>query len=1577
MKTNQTKKVFRLMLLACLAWMSFLPHSTMAQSKVIVGYFHNWNNASAPYIRLRDVNAKYNVVNIAFATPVSHGDMTMTFEPTMQTKAEFISDIKALQAQGRRVQISIGGADAPVEIHTAADRTKFVNSMKNIITEYGFDGYDIDLEGTSVILNPGDSDFKNPTTPKIGNLISASREIVNHFRGQGNDFWLTAAPETQYVQGGFGNYGTAFGGYLPVLYALRDLLTFVHVQYYNTGSQIGLDDKIYSQGTPDFIVSMTDMLLRGFPVARNNANVFPALREDQVAFGLPATGTGSAPAGGYVTPANINKALDYLMKGISFGGTYVANKTYPGLRGIMTWSANWDKTQGDAFVNNAHSYFGGIVIGPTPAAPGNLSASATSTSQINLTWSDNSNNETLFRIERSTDGGNNWSSLTTVSANATTYSNTGLSASTTYHYRVRAENANGNSGYSNTANATTQGTGTVPNAPGSLSASATSSSQINLSWSDNSNNETLFRIERSPNGSSSWTSISTVGSNVTTFSNTGLSASTTYHYRVRAENSTGNSGYSNTASATTQTTGTSVNLALNKSVTVSSTETADFTGPKAVDGSTSTRWASSYSDAQFLTVDLGASSTITKIVLNWEAAYGRSYRIETSNDGTSFSTLVTQTNSDGGIDEYTVSTSARYVRMQGVTRATQWGYSLWEFEVWGSQGTVTTPAAPSNLSASAASTSQINLTWTDNASNETTFRIERSPNGSSNWESIATVNANITAYSNTGLAASTTYHYRVRAENASGNSGYSNSASATTQTTGTVPAAPGNLSASATSATQINLSWSDNSSNETTFRIERSPNGSSNWASIATVNANITTYSNTGLTAATTYHYRVRAENSIGNSSYSNTANATTQSTSTVPAAPSNLSASASSSSQINLSWNDNSNNEASFNIERAPGGSSSWTSIASVSANVTTYANTGLSASTTYQYRVRATNTTGNSDYSNTVSATTEGTGGGGCDGVSQYVDNGGYVAGSIVKNVGNKYECKPWPFTGWCNAGGSYAPGIGFAWKDAWTLVGACGTDNNNNAPSVSITAPSNGQVFSTAGQVITISANASDTDGNVTKVEFFVDGSSVGVDTSSPYQASWTSTNGFHTIVAKATDNSSNTKEASITTTVGTTNNGNLPARIMVGYWHTWNGGVPFIKLRDVNSNWDVINISFAEPTNKPANAPSTDGRMKLDITGLSSGYTINDFKADVKLLQSKGKKIVLSIGGWEGTFSLPNAGAATQFVNDIKNIVNEYGFDGIDIDTEQESVYFQGGENNDPDFKNPVSPTIVNLISGIRQVVNSYGPNFILSWAPETYYFQMGKQWYGGAKGTGANHRAGVYIPMIHALRDKTTYVQAQLYNSMPIQGLDGTLYDMGTTPGIVAMCKMVIDGFNVNNNPSSFFPGLRPDQVVIGVPSSQGAAGSGQISNSGLQQAFTQLKNSYPALRGIMAWSINWDAFQNNNSFVTSNRQYLNGLGAAREGEVLAQSFVPETEDDGLITYPNPIAPGGTVHIELDTRYPEAIVSITGVGAGKSNPKVYRNVSSIDVQVPEISSGLHIITVIAGKKTWTRKIMNTK
>ena len=102
-----------------------------------------------------------------------------------------------------------------------------------------------------------------------------------------------------------------------------------------------------------------------------------------------------------------------------------------------------------------------------------------------------------------------------------------------------------------------------------------------------------------------------------------------------------------------------------------------------MDGNSSTRWSSQFSDPQWIYVDLGATHTISKVVLNWEAAYGKAYQIQTSNDATNWTTIFSTTTATGGVQTLTVSGSRRYVRMYGTQRATQYGYSLWEFQVYG------------------------------------------------------------------------------------------------------------------------------------------------------------------------------------------------------------------------------------------------------------------------------------------------------------------------------------------------------------------------------------------------------------------------------------------------------------------------------------------------------------------------------------------------------------------------------------------------------------------------------------------------------------------------------------------------------------------------------------------------------------------------------------------------------------------------------------------------------------------------------------------------------------------------------
>jgi transcriptional regulator CtsR len=281
---------------------------------------------------------------------------------------------------------------------------------------------------------------------------------------------------------------------------------------------------------------------------------------------------------------------------------------------------------------------------------------------------------------------------------------------------------------------------------------------------------------------------------------------------------------------------------------------------------------------------------------------------------------------------------------------------------------ITVPVSPSGLIAGAISSSQINLSWTDNSGNETGFKIERKTGAGGTYLQIASTGANIAAYSDTGLTAGTTYYYRVRAYNSNGDSAYSNEVNAATLAS--PPTSPSGLIAAAISSSQINLSWTDNSGNETGFKIERKTGSGGTYQQVATAGANITAYSDTGLTAGTTYYYRVRAYNANGDSAYSNEANAATLAS--PPTSPSGLTAAAISSSQINLSWTDNSGNETGFKIERKTGSGGTYQQVATAGANITAYSDTGLTAGTTYYYRVRAYNANGDSAYSNEANAAT-----------------------------------------------------------------------------------------------------------------------------------------------------------------------------------------------------------------------------------------------------------------------------------------------------------------------------------------------------------------------------------------------------------------------------------------------------------------------------------------------------------------------------------------------------------------------------------------------------------------------------
>lgn len=332
----------------------------------LVGYLHASFANGSGYTRMADVPDSWDVIDLAFGEPTSVTSGDIRFDrcpvaecPNVESDADFKAAIKAKQAAGKKVLISIGGQNGQVQLTTTAARDTFVTSVSKIIDEYGLDGLDIDFEGHSLSLNADDTDFKNPKTPVIVNLISALKTLKAKY---GDDFVLTMAPETFFVQLGYQYYGTGqwggqdprAGAYLPVIHALRDDLTLLHVQDYNSGPIMGLDNQYHSMGGADFHIAMTDMLLTGFPVAGNANNVFPPLRPDQVAIGMPA----STNAGnGYVPPAEVTKTLDCLTKKANCG-SYTAHGTWPALRGLMTWSVNWDRYGGWEFQRTFDGYFG-------------------------------------------------------------------------------------------------------------------------------------------------------------------------------------------------------------------------------------------------------------------------------------------------------------------------------------------------------------------------------------------------------------------------------------------------------------------------------------------------------------------------------------------------------------------------------------------------------------------------------------------------------------------------------------------------------------------------------------------------------------------------------------------------------------------------------------------------------------------------------------------------------------------------------------------------------------------------------------------------------------------------------------------------------------------------------------------------------------------------------------------------------------------------------------------------------------------------------------------------------------------
>jgi chitinase len=293
---------------------------------------------------LHEVSPQWDVILVAFAEPDRNApEGTLRFQLRAGLNPEeFKADIARLKGQGKRVMISLGGGGKIFTLDDPASIPGLVSSVTQIVSEYGFDGIDLDFESPSLNIDAGDTDFKHPTTPSIVNLISALRQLHNRF---GPGFMISLVPEGTQIPAGALSYGGQFGSYLAITYAIRDILSFVDVQDYNTPPLEGLDGEIYQSSSVDYHAAMTELLLHGFNVGGDAKQFFPPLAASKVAVGFLA---------GYTSPTIVSQAMGEIISGKAPTGTrYRLRKPagYPDMIGAMLWTIDADRRDHYDFSN--------------------------------------------------------------------------------------------------------------------------------------------------------------------------------------------------------------------------------------------------------------------------------------------------------------------------------------------------------------------------------------------------------------------------------------------------------------------------------------------------------------------------------------------------------------------------------------------------------------------------------------------------------------------------------------------------------------------------------------------------------------------------------------------------------------------------------------------------------------------------------------------------------------------------------------------------------------------------------------------------------------------------------------------------------------------------------------------------------------------------------------------------------------------------------------------------------------------------------------------------------------------------
>jgi len=592
------------------------------------------------------------------------------------------------------------------------------------------------------------------------------------------------------------------------------------------------------------------------------------------------------------------------------------SKTLTGVSyGLHNYQVRTYNSAGDSFDNSVLTVY-------ALKTPTNLTATSLSSNSIRLNWDPVDSNATNIVISRSLNG-IVYTGLASISATNLSYIDSSCSPDTKYWYIIKAKRDLNESSSSNVASTKTLPLGSPPSSPTNLSGTIISCNQIDLTWQDNSDDETNFIVERKKEGDCCFSVKATLPSNTTIYSDTTVSPNTKYYYKVKAKNSYGDSGYSNEISRTTPLCGTAPSAPSNLTLNVISSE---------------------------------------QINLNWQDNSDNEdgFKIERKIEGGTYSQI------------QEVGPNINTFNDTGLTPDTKYYYRVRAFNSFGHSGYSneknattlplgTAPNAPSNLNASASSCSEVNLTWNDNSDDENGFRIERKE-GSGSFETIATVGVDSNSYSDTSVDENKTYTYKVFAFNEYGENS-SNEKTVTTPPCGTIPDAPSDLILEVLSSNEIKVKFTDNSDNEDGFKIERKELGGV-YTEIKTLSANVNEFID-NVNPNTTYYYRVRAFNAYGFSPYSNEANATTPQAGTPPNAPTDLIASASSCNEAVITFEDNSDNEDGFKIERKIEGGS-YSVIKTLSKNTTNYTDNSVSPNTKYYYRVYAFNTFGSSSMSN-----------------------------------------------------------------------------------------------------------------------------------------------------------------------------------------------------------------------------------------------------------------------------------------------------------------------------------------------------------------------------------------------------------------------------------------------------------------------------------------------------------------------------------------------------------------------------------------------------------------------------------